>query len=82
MASHYAIFYCLENSIRELIVQRLEEEHGAGWWDVAVPEVVRRNADTNRKKDLRPELRPGPPSCSTIAISGTEMRQNKSYDFW
>jgi hypothetical protein len=51
MAAHYAIFYCLENSIRELIVQRLEEVHGTEWWDVAVPEAVRKNADTNRKKE-------------------------------
>jgi hypothetical protein len=52
MATHYAIFYCLENSIRELVAQRLEEVHGANWWDVAVPEVVRKNAEGNRKKEL------------------------------
>lgn len=58
MASHYAIFYCLENSIRELIVKRLEEVHGAGWWDVAVPEAVRRNADGNRKKEAATGITP------------------------
>ena len=58
MASHYAIFYCLENSIRELIVQRLEEVHGSGWWDVAVPEPVRKNADGNRKKEAATGVTP------------------------
>lgn len=58
MASHYAIFYCLENSIRELIVQRLEEVHGSGWWDVAVPEPVRKNADGNLKKEAATGVTP------------------------
>ena len=51
MSTNYAIFYCLENSIRELIVQRLEEQHGSTWWDTAVPETVRKNAEGNRKKE-------------------------------
>ncbi len=51
MSKNYAIFYCLENSIRETIVQRLEEQHGAGWWNTAVPESVRKNAQGNRKKE-------------------------------
>src|SRR5688572_12452351 len=61
MASHYAIFYCLENSIRELIVQRLEEIHGLGWWDTAVPEVVRKNAEGNRKKEVATGFTPRSP---------------------
>jgi hypothetical protein len=58
MAAHYAIFYCLENFIRELVVQRLEEEHGAGWWDIAVPEAVRKNADGNRRKEAATGVTP------------------------
>lgn len=52
MARHFAIFYCLENSIRELISDRLEEAHGENWWDVAVPPNVRDNATKNRSKEL------------------------------
>ena len=52
MSTNYAIFYCLENSIRELIVQRLEEEHGANWWNDAVPEQVRSNAQGNQNREL------------------------------
>ena len=40
MAEHYEIFYCLENFIRELVRERLEEEFGLSWWDVEEPRVV------------------------------------------
>ncbi|MBO6835634.1 MAG: hypothetical protein JJ878_17090 [Alphaproteobacteria bacterium] len=58
MSVNYAIFYCLENSIRELIVQRLEEEYGQEWWGKAVPEVVRRNAEGNHKKEVASGVTP------------------------
>ncbi|MGK2871474.1 MAG: Swt1 family HEPN domain-containing protein [Alphaproteobacteria bacterium] len=58
MATHYAIFYCLENSIRELIVQRLDETHGLDWWDQKVPEVVRKNAEANRTKERTAAVTP------------------------
>ena len=51
MSLNYAIFYCLENSIREMIAQRLEELHGEGWWNIAVPEVVRGNVEKNKRKE-------------------------------
>jgi HEPN superfamily Swt1-like protein len=52
MADRYKIFYCLENFLRELIVSKLLDEQGEKWWDVAVPEPVRRNASDNRKKEI------------------------------
>lgn len=52
MAQHFAIFYCLENSIRELITDRLEEAHGENWWDTVVPPNVRDNANKNRAKEV------------------------------
>lgn len=51
MSENYAIFYCLENSIREIITQRLEEKYGQDWWNKGVPEAVRKNAEGNRKKE-------------------------------
>jgi hypothetical protein len=51
MSNHYMVFYCLKNSIRELIVDRLEEVHGASWWNSAVPEGVRKNAEANRRRE-------------------------------
>jgi hypothetical protein len=52
MAQHFAIFYCLENSIRELITDRLEEAHGEDWWGTVVPQNVRDNANKNRAKEV------------------------------
>ena len=53
MAEHYEIFYCLENIIRELVRERLEEEFGLDWWDVeepcvVVPSSVKENAQPQR----------------------------------
>lgn len=58
MSTNYAIFYCLENTIREIIAQRLEEEHGQNWWDTSVPEAVRKNAAGNRKRELASGVTP------------------------
>ena len=58
MSESYSIFYCLENSIREIISQRLEEEHGTDWWKLAVPQAVKKNAETNRKKELASGVTP------------------------
>lgn len=53
MARHYEIFYCLEASMRMLVGERLREEKGVDWWNVSVPEVVRRNANGNRQKEMK-----------------------------
>jgi hypothetical protein len=33
MSRHYALFYCLEISIRKLISETMMESFGANWWD-------------------------------------------------
>ena len=58
MSTNYAIFYCLENSIREIIFQRLEEQHGTDWWNTAVPDSVRKNAEGNRMRELSSGVTP------------------------
>ena len=62
MAGNYVIFYCLENSIRELISQRLGEEHGVDWWE-RVPDVVKQNAERNQKKELASGMTPRSTEC-------------------
>lgn len=66
MARHFTIFYCLENSIRELISERLEEIHGISWWEVSVPPNVKENALKNRKKEVQ---------------SGFTLRSDKIIDY-
>ncbi len=47
MAEHYEVFYCLERSIRSLVVQLMFEKFGENWWDERVDEEIRKNVDKN-----------------------------------
>src|SRR4030042_2695520 len=40
MASVYTAFFCLENAVRELIVDRLAERKGIDWWEQCVPKKI------------------------------------------
>lgn len=40
MTRLYALIYCFENSVRNLVSERLEEQHGVGWWTSCVPKKV------------------------------------------
>lgn len=52
MAQHYELFYCLENAIRSLITETLQESAGAGWWDGGkIPDAVRRGVQDRIKRD-------------------------------
>lgn len=51
MAEHYEVFYCLEKSIRALILQLMEEKYGSNWWEGQVSEPIRLNVDKNIKRD-------------------------------
>lgn len=53
MAESYQIFFSLENSIRELISERLREEKGEDWWDNCIPPAVSSQADQNKKKEVK-----------------------------
>ena len=60
MAANYVIFYCLENSIREIIVERLSDpkEFGEEWWEKAVPQNTRDNAEKNHRKEIASGVTP------------------------
>jgi len=51
MAKHYEVFYCLETSIRSLVLQLMKEKYGDNWWDTRVKEEIRKNADNNIKRE-------------------------------
>ncbi len=44
----YLAFFCLENAVRELITDRLAENHGPSWWLDKVPGAIREK--TSRKQ--------------------------------
>ncbi|MDO6477944.1 Swt1 family HEPN domain-containing protein [Alteromonas sp. 1_MG-2023] len=41
MSSIYTVFFCLENSVRELITDRLAERKGVDWWEICVPKKIK-----------------------------------------
>lgn len=52
MAEHYKLFFCLENSIRDLVgATLLSSDAGVDWWDKLVPQPVKANVATNIQKE-------------------------------
>jgi hypothetical protein len=53
MTRHYEIFYCLENSTRTLVAEKMTAEKGLNWWDSCVPDSVKQNVQKNidRERD-------------------------------
>lgn len=41
MARVYSLLFCFENSVRDLIKDRLQEKHGLDWWEKGVPGKVK-----------------------------------------
>lgn len=51
MSSVYIAFFCIENSVRDLIQERLSERSGIDWWKESVPEKIRKSVDSLKKKE-------------------------------
>ncbi|MCE5264930.1 MAG: hypothetical protein LLG97_15540 [Deltaproteobacteria bacterium] len=51
MARHYEVFYCLEKSIRNLIVQIMKENYSDNWWELKVRDEIKKNVDLNIKRE-------------------------------
>lgn len=47
----YLAFFCMENAVRELVVERLIENHGADWWNNQVSVGIRKKVDDRRALD-------------------------------
>ena len=51
MSSIYVVFFCLENSVRELITDRLAERHGVDWWEKCVPKKIKDSVASLKDKE-------------------------------
>jgi hypothetical protein len=51
MAKRYEIFYCLEKSIRGLIVQLMQEKYHDNWWEEKVNSEIKKNVEINIKRE-------------------------------
>jgi hypothetical protein len=49
MSRLYALLFCFENSVRELIKERLLERYAVDWWTKGVPAAVQKHAETRQK---------------------------------
>jgi hypothetical protein len=66
MAQHYEIFYCLENFIRDLVIEQLETTHGPDWWKIedpstVVPQIVKDNVAKNIRRERDAGVTPRSP---------------------
>lgn len=53
MSRHYELFYCLENSIRKLISETLQESEGVGWWESGiVPDGIVSEVESRLQKEI------------------------------
>lgn len=52
MSKHYELFYCLEKSIRKLVAETLQAQHGESWWDTCVPQTIKDNAKANMQREV------------------------------
>ena len=51
MADFYVLYYSVENTIRRLISERLNEKYGANWWEEKVPDGVRKEVKDRQEKE-------------------------------
>ena len=56
MADFYVIYFCLENSIRKLISDVLNEKYGINWWDDKVPDDIKKEVIKKQKKELETSM--------------------------
>jgi hypothetical protein len=59
MSAQYQLFYCLEQKIRGLVVDRLSKARGPDWWtSECVPELTRNTANNLRQKEIANGITP------------------------
>ncbi len=81
MAQYYEIFYCLERTIRELIIDVFEASAEENWWDNCVPEEVRKNVSKSIKKEKESAITPrsdNPIDYTTFGELGEIIKSNWS----
>jgi len=53
MASVFTAFFCLENSARDLIAERLLARKGTDWWNTSVPAKINTAVERLKEKESR-----------------------------
>jgi len=53
MSSVYTALYCIENTVRNFIVERMSERQGIDWWNKKVPSSIKTSVETLKKKESK-----------------------------
>lgn len=51
MSSVYQSIFCIENTLRNFIVERMSERHGLDWWAQTVPKKIRDDVEKLKIKE-------------------------------
>lgn len=51
MSSVYTAIYCIENTLRNFIVERMSERYGITWWDAKVPQKIKASVSSLKKQE-------------------------------
>lgn len=51
MSQYYELFYMLENDVRRIIGETLEEAHGGEWWSKCVEQPIKDEVQKNKKRE-------------------------------
>ena len=68
MSAVYQAFFCFENSVRELVEDRLSESLGKDWWVLATSVELRRKVEDRKGKEIANRWH-GPRAESLIAYA-------------
>jgi len=53
MSSIYTALYCIENTIRNFIVERMSERYGIDWWDMKVTKSIKDQLAKLKEKESK-----------------------------
>lgn len=53
MSSVYQAIFCIENTLRNFIVERMSELYGLNWWDVKVPSNIKKAVEKLKKAEMK-----------------------------
>lgn len=51
MSSVYSAIYCIENTLRNFIVERMSERYGIAWWNEKVPQKIKTAVNSLKKQE-------------------------------
>ena len=53
MSSVYQAIFCIENTIRSFIVERMSERYGLDWWKEKVSDRIKKDVDKLKEKEAK-----------------------------